>query len=166
MKRLLAAAGLSAALAMAGCSQPADEDTAPAAEANVVTAGAAPDAAEGPTTSHADAAVEPAAPGAPEFAVIYPGGAPKAAAASMQGPAGPGGRVEFVTSATPDEVVAFYRQRAEAAGLKSINTLSRDEVRGYAAGDGASGAGKLINVVATPLEDGQTDVLLMWSNGG
>jgi hypothetical protein len=167
MKRLLAVAGLSAALAMAGCSQPDDGTPPPADQAGPATeAGAAAVASDAPAAPGVDAAAEPAAPGAAEFAVIYPGGTPKAAATSLQGPAGAGWSVEFVTPATPDQVVAFYRQRAEAAGLKSINTLSRDEVRGYAAGDGASGAGKLVNVVATPLEDGQTDVLLQWSNGG
>jgi hypothetical protein len=170
MMRLFAAAGLSAALAMAGCSQSEEPTEAPAVERGAAAGASSATAAPGENLSEPAAGPSgeggaPAAAGAPEFAVIYPGGKPKADTLLAQGPAGPGGRVEFTTSASPDEVVAFYRDRAEAAGLRSINTLSRDEVRGYAAGDGASGRGKLLNVVATPLEDGETDVLLMWSNG-
>lgn len=168
MKRLFPAAGFLAALALAGCNQPDDRETVPAVDAAGAGAasGSSPTAAASmPSPIETPSGGALAAAGAPDFAVIYPGATPKADALTAQGPAGPGGRVEFTTGASPDQVVAFYRERAEAAGLKSINTLSRDEVRGYAAGDGASGTGKLLNVVATPLEDGETDVLLMWSNG-
>lgn len=168
MKRLLAAAGLSAALAMAGCNQSVDAPPAPeAAEAGVDAATATPaGAAAAPRTAAvADAPAPSAAPGAPEFAVIYPGATPKGEPLSARSPAGPGGMAEFTTDASPDAVVDFYRQRAEAAGLKSITTLNRDGARGYAAGDGADGSGRMLNVVATPVEDGPTDVMLSWSSG-
>ncbi|SFS89946.1 hypothetical protein [Brevundimonas viscosa] len=171
MKRLLAAAGLSAALVMTGCSQP-DEDARPetAAPAAVEMAAPASENAPGemaalPAGPVAGGAATPAAPGAPAFAVLYPGAAPKSGPVRAQGPSGPGGTLEFTTDATPDEVVDFYRQRAEAAGLKAITSLNRDGARGYAAGDGADGRGQMLNVVATPVEDGPTDVLLMWSSG-
>lgn len=164
MKRMLAAAGLATAMTVAGCQQadePAAAETADAA-ADAAAPAAAP-AAPAPAGSVARTA-EPAAPGAPAFAVVYPGGNPKGPATAGQSPAGPGGMLEFTTDASPDEVVAFYRERAEAAGLKSINALNRDDARAYAAGDGADGAGQLLNVIATPV-DGTTDVLLTWSNG-
>ncbi|WP_374514761.1 hypothetical protein [Brevundimonas sp.] len=172
MKRLLAAAGLSAALVMTGCSQPGEEDR-PEAAADAAVEADAPPPAEAPGEAAAVPAgpagvatpATPAAPGAPAFAVLYPGAVPKSEPVSAQGPSGPGGTLEFTTEATPDEVVAFYRQRAEAAGLKAITSLHRDGARGYAAGDGADGRGKMLNVVATPVEDGPTDVLLMWSSG-
>lgn len=166
MKRTLAVAALATALTMAGCQQAQDDSgaAAPAAEAvaedAVAPAADAAPAAPAATTSRA----APAGAGAPSFAVLYPGASPKGPAASGQSPAGPGGMIEFTTDATPDEVVAFYRQRAEAAGLKSINALNRDDARAYAAGDGADGTGKLLNVIATPV-DGSTDVLLSWSSG-
>ena len=166
MKRLLAAAGLSAALVITGCDR-GDEDSP-----------AAPDAADTavePASSAAREAPAPddggmaeataAAPGAPPFAVLYPGATTKGEALAAQSPAGPGGMVEFLTEASPDAVVEFYRQRAEGAGLMSITTLSRDGARGYAAGDGADGSGRMLNVVATPMEDGATDVMLSWSSG-
>lgn len=163
MKRMLAVAGLATAMTVIGC-QKADE--AEPVEA-VAAAEAATDAAAAPLPAAVAPAarVEPAAPGAPAFAVLYPGATPKGPPVAGQSPAGPGGMLEFTTNASPDEVVAFYRQRAEAAGLKSINALNRDDARAYAAGDGADGSGKLLNVIATPVEDGPTDVLLTWSNG-
>lgn len=165
MKRMLWAAAFSAVIVMTGCDTGADKadtpvDAAPAEGQTDAEAAAGPAAAVArmPTTGPAT----PAASGAPEYAVIYPGGAPKAEATPGMSPAGPGGIIEFTTDATPDQVVGFYRQRAEAAGLKPINTLSRDDARGYSAGDGGN---KLLNVVATPVDDGPTDVLLSWTGG-
>lgn len=164
MKRMLAVAGLATAMLVSGCqnaddaetTEPALAETAPTVEGRVAQAPAASDAAV--------PAAAPAAPGAPVFAVLYPGATPKGPAAAGQSPAGPGGMLEFTTEATPDEVVAFYRDRAEASGLKPITTLNREDARAYSAGDGADGTGKLLNVIATPV-DGATDVLLTWSNG-
>jgi hypothetical protein len=165
MKRMLAVAGLATAMTVIGCqkadeAEPAEAPTAADAAADTAAAVPSPSVVAAPA-----ARVEPAAPGAPAFAVLYPGATPKGPAVAGQSPAGPGGMLEFTTGATPDEVVAFYRQRAEAAGLKSINALNREDARAYAAGDGADGSGKLLNVIATPVEGGPTDVLLTWSNG-
>lgn len=170
MKRLLAAAGFSAALVLTGCNQP-DDEVRPEAGGEAAAGTSAPTPVRAPGNDAPTPGLAPgapataAAPGAPAFAVIYPGAVPKSEPVAAQGPSGPGGTLEFTTDATPDEVVAFYRQRAEAAGLKAITTLNRDGARGYAAGDGADGRGQMLNVVATPVEDGPTDVLLMWSSG-
>lgn len=163
MKRMLAVAGLATAMTVSGCQK---ADDAEPAEAPAAADAAADVAAAAPSPAGAAPALraEPAAPGAPAFAVLYPGATPKAPATPGQSPAGPGGMLEFTTEATPDQVVAFYRQRAEAAGLKPITALNSEEARAYAAGDGADGTGKLLNVIATPI-DGRTDVLLTWSNG-
>ena len=162
MKRTLAAAALMAALAMAGCGQaPADEAPA-AAEAAVAAEAAAPAAAVAP--AEAAALASPAAPGAPAFAVVYPGGAAQGPVTVARGPDGPGGILSFTTDATPDAVVAFYRQRAEAAGLASVMAMNTGEARAYGAAAG-DGSGKLLHVVATPVEDGPTNVQLDWTNG-
>lgn len=159
MKRTLAAAALMAALTMAGCSQaPAEE--APAAAAAAVDA-AAP-AAPAPAEPAASAA--PAAAGAPAFAVIYPGGAPSGPATIARGPDGPGGILSFTTDATPEVVVDFYRRRAEAAGLASVMAMNTGEARAYGAA-ASDGSGKLLRVVATPVEDGPTSVQLDWTAG-
>lgn len=162
MKRMLWAAAISAAIVMTGCDRNTDAeksavDATPTEGTTEAAAAAGPAA---PTTPGAGAT--PAAAGAPAFAVIYPGGEPAGPATVAQGPAGPGGILSFTTDATPDEVVAFYRQQAEATGLKPINSMSREDARGYAAGDAA---GRLLNVVATPVDGGPTDVQLSWSSG-
>ena len=164
MKRTLSAAALLAASAWVGCSPraaaAAPADAAAAAEVATDAVAAAPAA-----RAAAPSAAAPAAPGAPVFAVIYPGATPDGAVTLAQGPSGPGGSLTFTTDATPETVVAFYRQRAEAAGLKPINALNQGESRAYSAGDGADGPGKLLSVVATPVENGPTSVQLMWSSG-
>jgi hypothetical protein len=161
MKRTLAAAALMAALALAGCSQaPADEAPA-AAEVAPAADAAAPAAAATPVAA---GAATPAAPGAPAFAVVYPGGAAEGPATVARGPDGPGGILSFTTDATPDAVIDFYRQRAEAAGLASVMAMNTGEARAYGAA-ASDGSGKLLRVVATPVEDGPTSVQLDWTAG-
>jgi len=168
MKRSFAAAAVMGAMGLAGCGE-----SRPAKEAGDVSVAAVERAA--PTTdtpapapanlAAAPTNAPPAAAGAPTFAVIYPGGTPGGPATVAQGPEGPGGIVEFTTEATPAAVVAFYRERAEAAGLKSINTMNRGDSMGYAAGDGADGRGQLMSVVATRIEGEPTSVQLSWTAG-
>ncbi|MBP8072018.1 MAG: hypothetical protein KAY20_00485 [Brevundimonas sp.] len=161
MKRTLAAAALMAALALAGCSQaPADE--APAAAEAAPAADAAAPAVAAPSV--AAGAATPAAPGAPAFAVVYPGGATEGPATVARGPDGPGGILSFTTDATPDAVIDFYRQRAEAAGLASVMAMNTGDARAYGAA-ASDGSGKLLRVVATPVEDGPTSVQLDWTAG-
>ena len=167
MKRSLAATAIVGAMVLAGCGDrtPAEKGAEPAVAAETVAA-PAPDTvvsriAPAPPIGAADAA--PAADGAPAFAVIYPGGVPEGPATTARGPDGPGGIIAFTTDAAPAEVVAFYRQRAEAAGLKSINTMNRGDSMGYSAGDGADGRGQLLSVVATRIEGEPTGVQLSWT---
>ncbi len=167
MKRSLAATAVVAVMVLAGCSerQPAEE----AAAADVAAVGAtAPSAApaEARLTPPAGAAAAlPAADGAPAFAVVYPGGALKGPATVAQGPQGPGGIIEFTTDASPEAVIGFYRQRAEAAGLKPINSMNRGDTQAYSAGDGVDGHGQLMQVIATRIDGGPTDVQLDWTTG-
>ena len=167
MKRSLAATAIVGAMVLAGCGERAPADKG--ADAVAADASAAPVADEAarpaPTTPAGGMNAAPAADGAPAFAVIYPGGTAKGPATVAQSPEGPGGILEFTTDATPAEVVAFYRQRAEAAGLKSINTMNRGDSMGYGAGDGADGRGQLLSVVATRVEGEPTSVLLTWTAG-
>ena len=163
MKRTLAASALMATLAMAGCSQPSAGE-APAPE-TVAAADAAAPVAAAPTGTVAMAApATPAAPGAPTFAVVYPGGDLDGPATVARGPDGPGGILSFTTDATPDAVVDFYRQRAEAAGLASVMAMNTGDARAYGAAAG-DGSGKLLRVVATPVEGGSTSVQLDWTTG-
>lgn len=167
MKRSLAATAVVAAMVLAGCSEREPAAVAPAADEAAAPAEAPAAGTETPGLSAASgaAAAQPAAPGAPAFAVIYPGAELKGPATTAQGPAGPGGIVQFTTDATPEAVIAFYRQRAEAAGLKPINSMNRGDAQAYSAGDGADGRGQLMQVIATRVEGGPTDVQLDWTTG-
>lgn len=162
MKRMLWAAAISAAIVMTGCGDTATNET-PAVDATPADVTTEAAAAAGPAAA-ADSAehAAPASADAPDFAVIYPGAEPTGPATSARGPSGPGGILNFTTQASPDEVVAFYRARAEAAGLKSINAMNRGETRGYAAGDPRN---RFLNVVASPVEGSPTEVQLSWSSG-
>lgn len=161
MKRMLAAAALTGAMVLAGCSGAPAEEAASAEDAAVDAAATA--AAPAPASAALPAA--PAAPGAPAFAVIYPGGAVEGPATMAQGPTGPGGILTFTTDATPEAVVAFYRERADTAGLTTIASMNQAGASAYSAGDGASGRGQLLSVVATPVEGGPTSVQLSWAVG-
>ncbi len=162
MKRTLAAAALTATMALAGCSPPAEE-AAPAAEADAATAAevVAPVVAAPPAKA-APAAL--AAPGAPAFAVVYPGATPSGPVTVARGPDGPGGILTFTTEAAPEAVVDFYRKRAEAAGLSSVMAMNTGAARAYGAA-AIDGSGKVLRVVATPVDDGPTNVQLDWTAG-
>lgn len=168
MKRTIAAAAMTALLAVAGCGR----DPAPQADAADAEAAAAADAAA-PAAIVAEASAypeppavvaQPAAPGAPSFAVIYPGGTLAGPATVAQGPGGPGGIVRFTTPSSPDAVIDYYRRAAEAAGLSSVMAMNQGDARAYGAA-AADGGSKLLRVVATPTEDGGSDVQLDWTAG-
>ena len=166
MKRMFAAAGLTAALAMAGCGQsPAPESAAAAAAEATADAAAATVPAAVPTDGETPAVVaRPAAKGAPPFAVIYPGGTPTGPATVAQGPGGPGGIISFTTASSPDAVIAYYRKTAEIAGLASVMAMNQGEARAYGAA-AEDNSGKLLRVVATPVDGGTTSVQLDWTTG-
>ncbi|WP_332639026.1 hypothetical protein [Brevundimonas sp.] len=164
MKRMFAAAALMATLAAAGCGPSPAQDAATPDEAAPDTAAVAAPEAAAPAAAITTAAA-PAAPGAPVFAVVYPGGTVSGPATVARGPDGPGGILSFTTDAAPETVIAFYRERAEAAGLASVMAMNQGEARAYGAA-AEDGSGKLLRVVATPVEDGPTSVQLDWTAGG
>lgn len=163
MKRTLAATALMATMVLAGCGQAADE-APPATEAAAAVDAAVPAVAPPAGSPAASSSAAPAAPGAPAFAVVYPGGETSGPATVARGPDGPGGILSFTTEATPDAVIDFYRQRAETAGLASVMAMNTGDARAYGAA-AEDGSGKLLRVVATPVEDGPTNVQLDWTAG-
>lgn len=153
MKRSIAAIALAMA-ALAACEPkvPAEPDAAAAAEQLAATSDSTRES--GPST--------PAAKGAPAYAALYPGAETKAPATVADGPDGPGGMVEFRTSATPDAVVDFYKQRAQAAGLAPVSAMDQGETRAWS---GSKSGGGSVSVMASPEGEGATSVLLTWSAG-
>lgn len=163
MKRSLAVA-VAATLALSACGrgEPANEavqaDSAPAPATSPAPAPATP--ADHP--AEARTAVVPAAPGAPDFAPLYPGATITQPATVATAPDGsPGGIVTFTTRASPQDVIAFYRQHAEAAGLAQVAAMNQGEARAYGA---AKADGGLLNVVADPVAEGETSVQLSWTS--
>lgn len=154
------------AIQLAAC-QPAPAQETARAEAS---AEAAEDAAATADAMVADAAAasEPSghaiAPSAPDYAVYMPGSELSGEPTLASGADGSGGMVEFANPAAPEDVIAFYRQKAEAAGLLTVATMSRDGTLSYTASDGMADQGKLLNVVASPTDSG-TSVHLDWSGG-
>ena len=125
-------------------------------------AATSPASAEAAVPMEAEARL--AAPDAPAFAVIYPGGVIDEDAAPAESETGPGGIVTYVTTASPDAVIAFHRTRAEAEGLASVMAMNQGDARAYGAHSTADGGN--LSVFATPDEDGGTSVQLVWSAGG
>lgn len=124
----------------------------------------APPTASVEVTTPVDAEARLAAPDAPAFAVIYPGGVIDEDAGPAEGETRAGGIVTYVTTASPDAVIAFHRARAEAAGLASVMAMNQGDARAYGAHSTADGGN--LSVFATPGQDGGTSVQLVWSAGG
>lgn len=161
----LAAVSAVVLFSLAGCDR-AKAPPQPTAEAETAAPVAPAETAESPGAASGDmGATSPASAGtAPAFAALYPGARIDGAPLTADGAAGPGGLVNFTTEATPDQVVAFYRERAEAAGLKSVTGMNQGEARAYgAAGDNPDGPS--LQVVAAPGPDGATSVHMNWSAG-
>ncbi|WP_288759064.1 hypothetical protein [uncultured Brevundimonas sp.] len=167
MMRRLAASAAFLVLGLAGCDrteQPAEtasETSALEVEASQPAPAQTP--ADAPTSMAALGEAEPAAPGAPPFAALYPGATADTPAVIAAGDAGQGGLVTFETTATPDEVIAYYRDRAAQAGLRPVMGMNQGDARAYGAADGEPDGAKL-SVVAAPAE-GSTSVQLSWSEG-
>ena len=170
MKRSVAAVAVAFTVGLTGC----DERSEAAPETSLPPSAEAQPAAAAPTAlAEAEAAPAPvAAPaadataidGAPAFAALYPGAQTDAPATLASGPTGPGGLITFTTEAAPEAVVAFYRQRAEAAGLAPVMAMNQGEARAYGAA-ARKADGPTLQVVASPGEDGLTSVQLTWSAG-
>ena len=159
MKRLWAAAACAATV---GCFAACGPAEAPSEPAPPVSAAAGPVAGAASPAEDAAGVSTPAvraAAGAPDFVVLYPGGALEGEPVLATGPAGPGGLVTYVTEAQPEEVIAFHRQKAEAAGLSSVMAMNQGDARAY----GAAGKGSDLQVVASPTSGGRTSVQLSWS---
>ena len=166
MKRSVAAVAVAFTVGLSGCdsrSQAAPEIEAPAATPETTPAvDAAPTAPAAPSAPVAADAL--AIDGAPAFAAVYPGAQIDSPATLASGPTGPGGLVTFTTEATPETVIAFYRQRAEAAGLSPVMAMNQGEARAYGAAARKEN-GATLQVVASPGEGGLTSVQLSWSAG-
>lgn len=164
MKRSVAAVAVALSVGLIGC----DERSEAAPEASPPPSAEAPPAAAptevAPTPAPATVSDAMTIDGAPVFAALYPGAQIDSPATLASGPTGPGGLITFTTDAAPETVVAFYRQRAEAAGLSPVMAMNQGEARAYGAA-ARKDKGASLQVVASPGESGLTSVQLSWSAG-
>ena len=142
MKRSVAAVAVAFTVGLTGCdgrSEAAPETSLPPSAEAPPAEPAPPEAALAEASAAPTATAEPAVVGAPAFAALYP-------------------------EAAPEAVVAFYRQRAEAAGLAPVMAMNQGEARAYGAAARKEN-GATLQVVASPGEGGLTSVQLSWSAG-
>jgi len=164
MKRSLAAVAAVLIVGVAGCDSSTAPAKAPAKAADTTGAGATvqPDA-PAPVTVPAGATAAADASATPAFAAVYPGATLEGDPTTAGGPAGPGGILTFTTEASPEAVIDFYRDRAEASGLAPVMSMNQGEARAYGAARAETDAS--VQVVASPADDGVTSVQLSWSAG-
>ncbi|MFC0634786.1 hypothetical protein [Brevundimonas balnearis] len=143
-------------LAACGPADPTSVEAAPDADAADIAEAAPP-----PHAEVAPVAVAEPVDGAPAFVPTFPGAEVEQQAADATA-ASEGGMVVFTTDASPDEVVEFYKARAEAEGLASTMNMNHGDTRAYGATDAEGG--ETLSVVASPDGD-QTSVQLTWSQG-
>lgn len=97
--------------------------------------------------------------GLPDFAPVYPGAAIQSSAAGIGDANTNGGMVVFTTSDAPDKVLAFYRGKAQANGLKSQLDADMGAARQFAANDEATG--RVLQVIVSS-QGGASQVQLIW----
>lgn len=152
MKRIGLALCMASIATMGGCGEVGAPDTE-------ITGEAVDRSPSIPDNSGRPAAAIIATEGAPEFAAVYPGGVVDGAPVAGTVEDASGGLVTYLTEAAPETVIAFHRERAEAAGLTSVMAMNQGEARAY----GAATDQNNLQVVASPTPDGRTSVQLSWS---
>lgn len=159
---ILAAAG--AALLLVACSGGSEsEDTVyRSEEGSITTSGEGDDATtviEGADGSGAVVGAGAAsAVSGPDWARPYPG---SRVVSAIDIPAEGGGMTTFETDANPDTIIAYYRERAEDAGLPTGATMESGDMRQYAA---QADNGQALTVIVTP-NDGRSSVNVTWQQG-
>jgi len=100
------------------------------------------------------------APSTPAFAPLYPGARVEQTINGASG-SGSGGMVIFRTSAKPEAVVGFYRQKAASAGFGNVFSSSSGSGQMFTAG--REGGEEGFQVTATR-DGGETSVVLTWTD--
>jgi hypothetical protein len=157
MRFVIAAAAI-AALSLTACGKkPENDKPTVTASAGGYTVKSGDGSA---TIATGAAAVATAAGGLPDFAPLYPGAQVQSTAAGLGNDEAKGGMVVFTTSDSPDQVMAFYKTKAQANGMAAQLDANMGAARQFAASDEASGRGLQVIVSG---ETGATQVQLIWA---
>jgi hypothetical protein len=98
----------------------------------------------------------------PAFAPVYPGAMIQSAVTGNEGEAK--GMVTFLTEAKMADVLAFYKDKGAAAGLKVKAEVAMGPGRMLALSR-EGGASEAMQITATPGEDGKLMVALVYDGG-
>jgi hypothetical protein len=98
----------------------------------------------------------------PDFVSIYPGAKVLSSLTGADDSAN-GGGVAYTTSASPADVIAFYRKKAKAEGMKETMNAEMGGTRILAAKNEKTGESFHVNAVPS---DGGTQASLFWSKSG
>tara|TARA_A100001391_G_scaffold7621_6_gene4943 strand:- start:26351 stop:26845 length:495 start_codon:yes stop_codon:yes gene_type:complete len=99
---------------------------------------------------------EGAASSLPDGFTLYPG-AKVVSSTNVSAGSGSGALVQLQSSAEPEEIVAFYRKEAEAAGIEIKMEMKANEAQIVS---GESGDGLVFSINASPGDDGGTSATL------
>ena len=162
MKHCVAAVAVGLTVGLAGCddrgSAPSDNTPQDTVIAPENLEAAATPAAPAPAEASAEAPVSAggeAIAHAPDFIALFPG-------AEVTSSEGRKPQISFVTDADPDTVIAFYKDRAESAGLRPTAAMNQGAARAYGASRQGTD-GETLEVIASPTEEGKTSVQLSWN---
>lgn len=161
MHRLLIGTAIAASLIVAGCDQKPDKDKSADhvridQHAGKVTI----------QTDNGEAKFEMATNGEslkaelPSFVPAYPNGKIQSTMAGPSG-GGQGGGIVFTTPDAPDAVIAYYKQKAKAAGMEETMNMQTAETLIFAATNKSTK--NSLHVSAIKGDDG-SQVSLFWSN--
>ena len=153
--RLVIIVAAVAAVSLAGCGKKQDDDK-PTVTATPGGYTVRSNDGSATVTSGAGAA---AAANLPAFAPVYPGGQIQTSASGIGDADTNGGMVVFTTADTPDKVLAFYRDKARANGLKSQLDADMGQAKQFAANDEATG--RVLQVIVSG-QAGASQVQLIW----
>jgi len=162
MKPLALSAIALAALTLAACGGGSEDKTVYSSEeGSVTTSGEGEDQTMVIENADGTGAVIGAGAGAtvtgPDYARPYPG---SRIVSTINAGADQGGMTVFESDANPDTIIAYYRERAEDAGLSSGASMTMGETRQFAF-EGENGEG--LTVIVTP-QDGRSTVNVAWES--
>ena len=160
MRRATLLAAIALAALAAGCGRKADHarmtvTTKPNGSVNYTVKGNAGESVNVVAGEGAAAAAK-----TPAYAPVFPGAVVQSTMTGAGGE-GSGGMVMFQTKAKPADVIAFYKDKAKAAGFATSFESQSGESQMFNAAREQGGEG--FQVVATAA-DGSTTVQLVWSN--
>ncbi len=160
MQRIFVAVAVGAALTLTACGKK-DDKTVYSDGKNTVTASSSGDhmtitGANGEKVEFGSGASAKL----PAYLPLFPG-AKITASFSGQGKDGAGGVVSFHTSAAPADVIAFYKQKAVAAGMADAMNMETGGTMMYAANN--EKAKTQLSVTATKAADG-SDAQVTWGS--